>query len=74
MRKIIEEHIQNNLETACVDEKICKLSKLVAYKIQFPKYRYDQLSSKLIETKRGVRISQITIVELVSYMLVLKLN
>jgi hypothetical protein len=54
---LTKEHIQNNLEIACVDEKICKLSKLVTYKVQFPKYRYDQLSSKLIETKGGVRVS-----------------
>ncbi len=65
MQKIVEKHIQNNLEIACVDEKTCKLSKLVAYKVKFPKYRYDQLSSKLIETKGGARVSQITIVELI---------
>ncbi len=66
MQKFTEKHIQNNLKIAFVDEKTYKLSKLVTYIVQFPKYRYDQLSSKSIETKGGVRVSHITIVELVS--------
>ncbi len=58
MQEIKEEQIQNNLEIAHVDEE-AYMFKLVAYKVQFLKYMYDRLNSKLIETEGGVGVSQI---------------
>jgi hypothetical protein len=53
------------LEVTGVDEE-AYLFELVAYRVQFLKYRYDWLSSKLIETEGGVGISLIpTSMELV---------
>jgi hypothetical protein len=56
MQEIKEEQIQNNLEIAHVDEE-AYMFKLVAYKVQFLKYMYDRLNSKLIETEGGVGVS-----------------
>ncbi len=58
MQEITKEHIQNNLEVTLVNEK-AYLFELVTYRIQFLEYKYDSLSSKLIETEGGVGVSQI---------------
>jgi hypothetical protein len=47
---------QNNLEVTHVDEE-AYLFELVAYRVQFLEYRYDRLSSKLIENEGGVGVS-----------------
>ncbi len=56
MQEIREEQIQNNLEIAHADEETY-MFELVAYKVQFLKYMYDRLNSKLIETEGGVGVS-----------------
>jgi hypothetical protein len=56
MQEITKEHIQNNLEVTLVNEK-AYLFELVTYRIQFLEYKYDSLSSKLIETEGGVGVS-----------------
>lgn len=53
------------MEVTHVDEE-AYLFELVAYRVQFLEYRYDRLSSKLIENEGGVGVSQIpTSVELI---------
>ncbi len=60
MQKITKEQIQDNLEIVCANED-AYLYELVTYKMQFLEYKYDWLSSKLIEIEGGVGISQILI-------------
>ncbi len=51
---------RDNLEIAHADEE-AYMFELVVYEMQFLKYKYDQLNSKLIETKGAIGISQIFI-------------
>ncbi len=49
----MEEKIQDNLEIICADEE-AYLNKLIAYRLQFEGYIYDQLSDKLVEVPINV--------------------
>ncbi len=53
MQEIIEEQIQNNLEIVRVDEE-AYLNELVIYWLHFEHYKFDQVTSKLVEVPINV--------------------
>jgi len=48
MQEITKEHIQNSLKIVRVDEKTY-MNELVVYQLHFESYKYDQVTSKLVE-------------------------
>jgi hypothetical protein len=53
MQEITKEHIQNSLKIVRVDEK-AYMNELVVYQLHFESYKYDHVTSKLVEVPINV--------------------